>query len=524
MKAMKSESLFVLESLLILFILRSTSFASILGDEWEKILRERVSFGGFIENTTGLSVGRGDRHFNTSNRFDMNRLTLQPELNVRFRDDLKFFIAWRFVKEPRYNSEARNRRKNSPPLAPLPNTFYDEDSFKPWELVVDLLPSDRLSLRLGRQFVSWGETDGFRLLDLINPQDARFSPPAAPNLFSLEETRIPVWGVRALYTVPPGSNTVLELLAMPGFDETKKRVDEGPPTAGRWASHPETRIPFGRLFADPIGLVPVVIPSVIRDLPDAGDNWRFGGRIIQTIGKLNFGLGYLYTYNPQSSDLTFKLLEVIPGPSGTTVARLKLANDRTSIYAAHFNYSLDALKTGLRGELAFYPSKPYNISKYPGPSGLGAGPHPKHPNGRVGKNTIRYALGADWTSFVPFLHPDDPFRDFRFSLQLFQSIILDHENGIRFFSTREKIKQVSSIITFRASTGYLGDTWLPDVFISYDPEGYGAFNPALSYAPPWNERIRFTVTSVHYWGRNKFKSLGLFDEKDSIFLKMRYQF
>ena len=27
-----------------------------------------------------------------------------------------------------------------------------------------------------------------------------------------------------------------------------------------------------------------------------------------------------------------------------------------------------------------------------------------------------------------------------------------------------------------------------------------------------------------YGGRNKFKSFGSFDEKDSIFLKMRYQF
>jgi hypothetical protein len=110
------------------------------------------------------------------------------------------------------------------------------------------------------------------------------------------------------------------------------------------------------------------------------------------------------------------------------------------------------------------------------------------------------------------------------SFQLFQSIILDHEDGIRPFSSAEKIKRVSTLLTFRAGTGYLGDTILPDVFLGYDPEGYYVANPAISYAPPWNEKIRITLTAAVYGGRNKFKSLGFFSEKDSVFLKLRYQF
>jgi hypothetical protein len=530
------------------------SAASVFGDEWEKFFQEKVSFGGFVENTTGLAISHGSRFFDTSNPFVMNRFTIQPEFNVTFRDDLKLFLSWRFVKEPRYNMEAESRRRGVQPAGAggsLPNTYYDEYSPVPWEAVLDYNPTDRLSLRWGRQFISWGETDGVRLLDVINPQDATFSPPAAPNLFNLDETRIPSWGLRALYTAQPVTNTILEFFALPGgLDRSAQRVDEVVGSndtsdrrikLGRWSAHPETRIAFGRLFANPIGAVPVVVPITHRELPDAGDSWKIGARITRNFGKLNAGLGYIWGYNPQGADMVFKIKSIgclvpVPGCPAPTTVNLALQNDRTNIFAGHFNYPTGDIlglpvNTTVRGELAFYPDKPYNISDFPGrncttgaPTGLQAGPSCKYPTGVVEKHTVRYALGFDRTTLIPFLHPDDPWRAFSLSFQFFQSIILDHEDGIRPFSTMERIKRFSTTLTFRAGTGYSGDTILPDVFVAYDPEGYYLVNPAVSYAPPWDENIRLSLIAAIYGGRNKFKSLGFFSEKDSIFLKMRYQF
>jgi hypothetical protein len=137
---------------------------------------------------------------------------------------------------------------------------------------------------------------------------------------------------------------------------------------------------------------------------------------------------------------------------------------------------------------------------------------------------LRYALGFDRATLVPFLHPDDPWRTFNLSFQIFQSIIFRHEDGIRPFSSADEIKRFSTTLTFRAGTGYLADTILTDIFLAYDPEGYYAVNPAITYALPWDERIRLTLTAAVYGGRNKFKSFGFFSDKDSVFLKMRYQF
>ena len=124
----------------------------------------------------------------------------------------------------------------------------------------------------------------------------------------------------------------------------------------------------------------------------------------------------------------------------------------------------------MRGEFAFYPDKPYNVSEFPAKNcttgrstGFPGRPQLQHSDNLVEKNTIRYALGFDRSTFIPFLQ-DDPWRAFRMSLQIFQSIILDHEDGIRNFGHATKIRRVSTLLTFRVGTGYLGDTILPEFF------------------------------------------------------------
>ncbi len=74
----------------------------VLSDDWKKFFQENVSFSGFVENATGLAVSSGSPHFDTSNPLVMQRFTLQPELNVKFRDDLKLFVSWKLAVEPRY--------------------------------------------------------------------------------------------------------------------------------------------------------------------------------------------------------------------------------------------------------------------------------------------------------------------------------------------------------------------------------------------------------------------------------------
>ncbi len=64
------------------------------------------------------------------------------------------------------------------------------------ELYLDLEALDgRLWLRVGKQNIVWGKTELFRTTDQFNPSDI-----ALESLGSLEETRIPLWAARAIYS------------------------------------------------------------------------------------------------------------------------------------------------------------------------------------------------------------------------------------------------------------------------------------------------------------------------------------
>ena len=195
---------------------------SLLGAGFEKFLKERVRFSGFVENVTGFGVSHGHSHTTNSPAFNMNRFTSQPEINIDFGPKVKSFVSWRFVWEPRYSAETKSRRKTVSPAGSggsLPASTWSEYKGVPWEAVLDVNPVDKLQVRFGRQFISWGETDGLRLLDVINPQDGTIGPPGNPNLFNLDETRVPQWGMRMWYTVRPVSNTIFEFFYNPGFEE-----------------------------------------------------------------------------------------------------------------------------------------------------------------------------------------------------------------------------------------------------------------------------------------------------------------
>jgi len=89
----------------------------------------------------------------------------------------------------------------------------------PWEIYVNVKKGP-LFARIGRQNLSWGETDGLRLLDEINPVDNFFGLTFDEDL---DEKRIPLWMVRLLYDLPdvgPISHFAIEGFGVPGIIDT----------------------------------------------------------------------------------------------------------------------------------------------------------------------------------------------------------------------------------------------------------------------------------------------------------------
>ena len=80
------------------------------------------------------------------------------------------------------------------------------------EFYVDYHSTD-WEIRLGKQMIVWGEIDGFRLLDLVNPFDLRQFI-----LDDYEDSRMPQWGIDAKWRFWPGKpNRNLEFVFIPNW-------------------------------------------------------------------------------------------------------------------------------------------------------------------------------------------------------------------------------------------------------------------------------------------------------------------
>ncbi len=184
-----------------------------------------------------------------------------------------------------------------------------------------------LFIRLGRQNLSWGESDAFRLLDQINPLDNQFGG----FLTSLDERRIPLNMLRAQWsfgTVGPISDLTLE-----GFYSIDDKVNPVLPTSSTnyWGSIQggttaimQGRTPCGGDFMAQRGIPAYDFTSTDPrlqakfgagykgsgpgphhggdcsqrgNLPHANvKDGRGGGRLLGTIHDFTFSLAHYYTY------------------------------------------------------------------------------------------------------------------------------------------------------------------------------------------------------------------------------------
>lgn len=129
-------------------------------------------------------------------------------------------------------------------------------------------------LRIGKQQVVWGQADGLRVLDVVNPFSFREFVWPDP-----QDRRIPLWTVNA--EVPIGAATV-QLLWLP--DPT---YDEIPLGAATFAVTTPLLVPQA---SGPITLEPVRRPRGWREQSDAG------ARLSMFLGGWDLTLNYLYHY------------------------------------------------------------------------------------------------------------------------------------------------------------------------------------------------------------------------------------
>ena len=191
---------------------------------------------GYINQSIQFGVA-GD-HYDTMSGFQQALMQGLLEFEYRPSNDLKFFVTGQLTKDWAYDIldgdddwEFRRFDQSRDEMS-LRDDY--EDVLK--ECHVTWTPGD-FNIRVGKQIVTWGRMDGFRIMDQVNPQDARLGPSDV----EFETTISPIWMAKVEYFpswVPPFLYQLgFEVIYNPNADFIpSKKPNTGNEVYGIWSA------------------------------------------------------------------------------------------------------------------------------------------------------------------------------------------------------------------------------------------------------------------------------------------------
>lgn len=302
---------------------------------------------------------------------------LEPKVEFAFDEGIRFTASGRLRYDALDELEPDKPSQKTTSPASRRVRFNEDSEAELREFYLEL-PTDAAYFIVGKQQTVWGQADGLKVLDVVNPQDFREFI-----LDDFEDSRIPLWTVKA--EVPIG-DVLAELVWIP--DTTYHDIPED-----------DAAYAFrSRSF------VPQAVPgtSIVTEDPDRPDRFfqdsDFGVRLTAFVGGWDVSLNYLYYYD--NFQVPFQERSAFP----TIVVEPEF--ERTHLVGGTFSNAFGDFV--VRGELALSTSRHF-VTEDPGdPDGIEEAPN------------LNYVLGLDWYGL----------SDMLISGQLFQDIILEDTKGV----------------------------------------------------------------------------------------------
>ena len=412
-----------------------------------------------------------------------------------------------------------------------------------------------LFIRLGRQNLSWGETDVFRLLDQINPLDASFGG----FLVALDERRVPLDMLRTVYGL--GSLGPFSEVDLEGYVALDNKVSEGVPAGSPWAT------------PNPPGLKSFV-KKPARNFTDA----RGGGRIIGVLGDFTLSVAHYYTYLDSATIrvVTPTTAPLAKGETAATALPINLGEFEAAVKAGktsrfladHFHanqwfpkmqisgatvsFSVPNLSAVVRGEFAYFYAEPFYLISAPnqilGPALTGkitpgyrqVGVDPatgklllRYKSDIDRSDVIRWSIGMDINRYIRFLNPS---QSFVISGQVFGSHILAFNGnpltkavpnfGFAHFSVpvRDPHRKNQAFVnldpyqiinTLLVSTSYYSGAISPALVFLYDWQGTWLVQPGVTFV-----RDPFRLTLQYNYIDGQFNGIGFLRDRDNLIVQL----
>lgn len=519
--------------------------------------RETFTVGGQIQSQAGLFIAT-DRNEVDAESYPINHGGKEGKLSM-FRNTLRLDMNWNPYEG--FNLHAILFGVRSAPLdgdrfAQVPDFTADSkynnnaltvDAKKRWvsdryynyaeirELYADIDVTRKLSLRVGRQQVTWGDTGNYRLLDLVNPTDNTWhlSP-----FESFEDQRIPLWIFKALYDVPALEGS-LEFVWMPALDDGDKLVTVPLTFTGAWGLPLATKNDF---------VSDIRINKKLFLYPDRPfEDSRLGARWKGAVGSFSYTLVYYWTHQMSPPVPYYAAQEKATRLDGYHYTDVYLNFPRQHVAGLTMDYAFGyPVGTVVRVEASVEPDRTYPVNSFLGPGYLpdGTGRWYQDPERadylradfhQEQRLTVNYAVVLMQPLLIRFLNPTSSFI---LQLQAMQSVVpeggflKDPKTGvvnpnwyilsIPGYDTT-KVSTYSTTFVVALLTNYLHGMISPMVVSAYDMtynSGFTKVEVKFTFGDHW----RAAVALHEIYGADPYKGLGLFRDRDEVNLKIAYQF
>ena len=335
----------------------------------------------------------------------------------------------------------------------------DEGELELRELYADIALGD-IFLKVGKQQIVWGQADGLKVLDVVNPQSFREFI-----LDDFDSSRTPLWSVSA--QVPLG-NVVAEFVFIP--DNT---FDDIPEPDAYFA----VRSPL--LLLPPVPGKAVNAREAERPNDFFGDA-DYGVALTALVGNWDISFNYLYQYNnlPQ-----FLYME------DETTLTISPQYTRTHMIGGSFSTSLGDFI--VRGELAWFTNRSFTVDRAYDPTGSEL------------SGEFSYVIGLDYSGI----------SDTFISVQLFQSFVQDHVPGM----IRDKSESNMTFFIRRTFNSDLSKIELRDVTNLGRGDGY----VELSAEHELRDNITIGARVVVFYG-DQSGLLGQYRDKDFFGINLEF--
>ncbi len=260
----------VMICLLVVAVSASTAFARI------SLFDGTLVLNGFVKETAYIRTSMQDReeqYHDSPLDYLKTSALIEALYSVKEGRDLTVRVfggmKWWYEAAPRLDDELRRHIPHRFRKDYISPQSFDDDVLT--EAYIDIIKGP-LNVRIGKQIVIWGQLDMDRCADVVNPLDLRHG---MPGIDSWEEIKRGIWMIRARYSTDLPGNLILEAIFNPGDYKMTLLPDDG--------THFGAPYHMANQFqpAQGMGLTHWQFEKMRRDEPgwNLSENYEFGFRV-----------------------------------------------------------------------------------------------------------------------------------------------------------------------------------------------------------------------------------------------------